>query len=178
MHPILAYLSEHSWLWEEPRNAIWVAGLAFAYKTIPRLALWIVRRANRSCQQRARYCQLPHCDNLSKKGWAKSFIRGIARRESEWIRAHRFDQVWINREVSRAHTALSIFVTWTGLWLIALGMKESLFSPEGTLVKSPVLTLLAALPVFFFEFHWLRCSSRASRIISYRRKVHIWRWRQ
>ncbi|MCY1306364.1 hypothetical protein D3C80_1744070 [compost metagenome] len=106
----------------------------------------------------------------------RRFFRGFRHREQKWVRDNRFDTTWIEREVSRGHTYLVIFIIWFGLWLVALGLRKTFTLSDAPLDESPGLTILIALPMYAFEIGWLYCSLRADKLIRYRKRVRIWRW--
>ncbi|RAU40164.1 hypothetical protein [Pseudomonas sp. RIT411] len=165
MQSILAHLTEHAWLWEEPRNTVWstlaVGVLGYLAEKALRLTIRLAKKLH---------------SQASQNQWGiRAIARGFARRELMWTRKHRRDEVWISREVSRGHASLIIFLLWFGFWAIAVGMKESLYLTKGPLITSPMVTIVIALPMYLFEVLWIRHSGRAAKIIKYR-KVRIWRW--
>ena len=155
------------WFWDNATNAI--AGFVGVW-----IATWLLRRVNkvlRALQTR-----------LSNVRLNASRLRGLSRylelRELKWLRTYRFDTVWIDREVSCAHTSLIIFVLWFGLWIIAMGMKEALFIAEGPLIRSPGVAVAAALPMYLFEVFWIRHSGRAAKLIKHRQRIRAWRFKR
>lgn len=147
------------WLWENTATALYGAALLWAAK----YALRPVRAALKASHAR-----------LLKS--LRGFARRLDLRERRWIRKHRFDTVWIGREVSRGHASQIIFLLWFGLWIIAMGLKESFQITDAPLARSPGAAMMSAIPMYLFELAWLRYSGRAERLIKYRQKVRIWRW--
>ncbi|WP_447590170.1 hypothetical protein [Aquipseudomonas campi] len=96
--------------------------------------------------------------------------------DNRWVRRYRFDETWINREVSRGHSCFLIMLIWFGFWITAIGLKEVFLLKEGPLSSAPSAVFMAAMPMYLFELAWLRYSGRAGQLISYRNKVKIWRW--
>ncbi|ONN70650.1 hypothetical protein [Pseudomonas oryzihabitans] len=166
MQSAATLFSSPNWLWEEPIKGIWtliVCGIAsFIARRLWRFALALGANVR----------QRTFAGNAGIRG----IFRALALRDLRWLRRHRLDEVWISREVSRGHTSQLIFILWFGLWLLAMGMKESLFVSAGSLIKAPEVAILAVLPMYFFEIAWIRSSGRAAKLINYRKKVRIWRW--
>ncbi|MFK4075216.1 hypothetical protein ACI2KX_16030 [Ectopseudomonas khazarica] len=111
-----------------------------------------------------------------RPGAIRRFFRGRKRKDLLWIRANRFDEMSIQRNVSRGHTCSIIFLLWFGLWIMALGMRESFLVSEAPLSKQPGVTIAAATPMYLFEIAWLYYSLTADKLIAYRKRVKIWRW--
>jgi len=110
------------------------------------------------------------------RGWFRREVRRWKKKDAVWIRKYRFDEPWINREQSRGHTCFIIMVLWLGIWVLALGLKEIVYLPEGPLAASPAKAAIAGAPMYAFELAWLRFSGRATQLLRYRNKVRIWRW--
>lgn len=104
-------------------------------------------------------------------------LRWVLRRENNLLRTYRFDTVWINREVVKGQASLIIFLLWFGFWMLAVGLKELVVVADGPLSQSPVAVLITSSPMYFFEFMWIFHASRAAKVIKYRQKVKIWRFR-
>ncbi|WP_144958485.1 hypothetical protein [Pseudomonas oryzihabitans] len=149
-----------SWLGEATATALYGAGLLWAAK----FAIRPVKAAVKASHARL-------------LGSLRAFTRRLDLRKRRWIRKYRFDSVWIGREVSRGHTSQVIFLLWFGLWIIAMGLKETILVTDAPLASSPITAVLSALPMYFFEIAWIRHSGRAAELIKYRQKVRIWRWR-
>lgn len=149
-----------SWLWENTATVLYGAALLWAAK-------FVVRRLKAAIEA-------SHARLLKS---LRGFTRRLDLRKRVWIRKHRFDSVWIGREVSRGHTSQVIFLLWFGLWIIAMGLKESILVTDAPLASSPITAVLSALPMYFFEIAWIRHSGRAAELIKYRQNVRIWRWR-
>lgn len=149
-----------SWLWENTAIALYGAGLLWATKLAIRRLKAVVEAST---------------TRLLKK--LRQINKRLDMRKCRWIRKYRFDTVWIDREVSRAHTSQIICLLWFGLWIIAMGLKETFLVTNTTLAKSPATALISALPLYFFEIAWMWHASRASELIKYRQKVRIWRWK-
>jgi hypothetical protein len=86
--------------------------------------------------------------------------------------------MWITREISRGNTALALFGMSSGFWLIALGLKEQVVISGQPLSADPATVFISAFPVYFFEIMWLYRSTRANRLVDYRQKARIWRFRR
>ncbi len=106
----------------------------------------------------------------------RQWARGSEKRNLLWLRRYRFDTAWIGREVSRGHTCQILFLLWFGLWVIAMGLRET-FNVTGTpLAKSPGSAILSALPMYAFEICWIYYSGRAAKLIKHRQKIKAWRY--
>lgn len=114
--------------------------------------------------------------STKKAGLLRRYFRKRRRNHLLWIREHRFDTAWLQREISRGHANLLIFIIWFGLWVMAMGLRETFLLTTSPLAKFPILTISAALPMYVFEFAWIIYSGRADHLINYRNRVKIWRW--
>ncbi|WP_314408915.1 hypothetical protein [Pseudomonas kuykendallii] len=94
----------------------------------------------------------------------------------ERLRARRFDETWLNREVSRSHLCIMLFVLWFGGWLLAMGLREVVWVNDIPLSKSSTLAIASAFPMYLFEIGWIWFSSRSSDVIRYRSRVKAWRF--
>lgn len=107
-------------------------------------------------------------------------IRRLAKwlklRELKLVRKYRLDLAWIGRETIRGYAYLTIMIVLFGLWITAIGMREALGLADA-LQGSSTIALILATPLYAFEIHWIICSTRVSKLIKYRQKVRIWRWR-
>ncbi len=115
-------------------------------------------------------------EQRDSSGWLRRAAKRYRLWNNRWIRRYRFDEAWIQREVSRGHACFMIMLLWFGFWMLAMGLKEVFLLTEGPLSSSPRVALGAALPMYAFELAWLRFSGRAAQLIKYRNKVRIWRW--
>lgn len=94
----------------------------------------------------------------------------------ERLRARRFDETWLNREVSRSHLCITLFVLWFGGWLLAMGLREVVLVNDLPLSKSSTSAIVSAFPMYLFEMGWIWFSSRSSDVIRYRSRVKAWRF--
>lgn len=147
------------WLWENAAAALFGAAV-----------VWITGRGIHRLKSAVKTSHASLLRSL------RALTRRFELRERRWIRKYRFDSVWIDREVSRGHTSQIIFLLWFGLWIIAMGLKESFLITDAPLARSPIAAIVSAVPMYLFEIAWIRYSGRAAKLINYRQKVRIWRW--
>ncbi len=163
-------LSSIWWLLETAANAIWGAFSVWA-------VICLIRRRKMISAWAANALSRKERPRRKRRGMLRRFFRKFGLQERNWIRAHRFDPAWIQRESGRGHAFLVIFIVYFGLWVLALGLKEVLILSNAPLSQSPELIFVSALPMYGFEIAWLVYGGRASRLLVYRRKARIWRWR-
>lgn len=92
------------------------------------------------------------------------------------LRARRFDLAWINRETGRGHICIALMVLWFGVWLFAIGLKESLKYTADTGGLTSGQILIGVLPTYVFEIGWIWFSSSSGRVIKHRQKIRVWRF--
>jgi hypothetical protein len=156
-----------AWLWDNAATGIWGGiCLAFAGKLFKRLQDWIAGLPS-AIRNRSR-----------KSGSPVAFLRKLKLNDLRQIRQFRFNDMWITREISRGNTALALFGMSSGFWLIALGLKEQVVISGQPLSADPATVFISAFPVYFFEIMWLYRSTRANRLVDYRQKARIWRFRR
>ncbi len=163
-------LSSIWWLVETAANAIWGAFCVW-------VVIWLIRRRKLVSVWLAKaFAPKPQARH-KRRSLLRRFFRRSSLRDRHWTRSHRFDTAWIHREAGRGHACLVIFTIYFGLWILAIGLKEVFILSNAPLSQSPGLIVISALPMYGFEVAWLVYGGRASQLISYRQKVHIWRWR-
>lgn len=157
-----------------------LAALRYSQRVRQKISEWLsVRRQTPSTNSDVPQGRITASQRVARRDeawWLRRAVRRYLLRHNRWIRKHRFDDAWIQREVSRGHSCFVIMLLWFGFWVLALGLKEIFLISEGPLASSPKTAFGAALPMFAFELFWLRFSGRAGQLISYRNKVRIWRW--
>jgi len=158
------------WFIEEGASGIWTAFLLLVVGVMMSrtrlIAAWLIAKAPLTLRWLIG----------NRGGLIRSYFRRRRLRELRWIRSERFDEMSIQRNVSRGHACAIIFVIWFGLWVVAMGMRESFILSDAPLAKSPGITLMAALPMYAFEIAWLYFSLSSGKLINYRNRVKIWRW--
>lgn len=166
------FLNLAKWLWENAAAGIWSTFCVWAIVRLLRKAHWIAQRLVTATPSFVRQIK------LRRPRWLRALFRRLRLRKHRWIRKHRFDTAWIGREVSRGHTCQIVFLLWFGLWIIAMGLRDSFVISEVPLARTPGIAMLVACPMYVFEIAWLRYSGRAEELINYRQKVKIWRFGQ
>ncbi|WP_337058278.1 hypothetical protein [Pseudomonas sp. USHLN015] len=91
----------------------------------------------------------------------RKFLRHGIRNSLLKVKAIRFDQTAVNREIAKNYAFLILFCTSTASWYI-LTLLEKIDKP---------LTILAAIPVFYFEIMWLRKSFQVDSLLIHTRKL-------
>lgn len=147
-----------AWLWEATAQTIYGAVLLVLLAKARKPGAWLLDHGSEKMQR---------------------LRRGARKRRLLRIRDYRFDEAWINRQVSRGHTCAAIFVLWAGGFALTLGLADIVsYSSNGEPLKSSMGTaMLASLPTYLAEIGWLYFSGRAGEVIDYRQKVKIWRFR-
>jgi hypothetical protein len=155
------------WFWENAATAIWGGiSLAVANRCLKRFQDWAVGlpTAIRNASRRS--------------GNPVAYLRKLKLKDIRQIRRFRFNDMWIAREVSRGNAALILFGLSSGFWLMALGLKEQMVVSGQLLSTDATTVLISAFPAYVFEVMWLYRSSRANRLIDYRQKSKLWRFRR
>jgi len=156
-----------------------LAALRYSQRARQKISKWLTTRNKPETSSTISNGRMTAAKRIARRDDAWLLRRAVRRyllRHNRWIRKHRFDSAWIQREVSRGHACFVIMVLWFGFWVLALGLKEVFLISEGPLASSPKTAFGAALPMYAFELLWLRFSGRAGQLINYRNKVRIWRW--
>lgn len=159
------------WLWDNAASGIWSTFCVWAIVRLLRKAQWIAKWLTNRAPAFLRRVR------LKRSNWIRNSFRHLKLRNLRWIRKHRFDTAWIGREVSRGHTSQILFLLWLGLWVLAMGLRDSFIFSDVPLARTPGAAVLVACPMYLFEIAWIRYSGRAEEIIKYRQSVKIWRFR-
>jgi hypothetical protein len=156
-----------AWLWENGAANIWGA-----------ICLAALTRGPRKLRDFTAGLPAAIRSGSRKRNSPVAYLRKLKLKDLRQIRHFRFNDAWIAREVSRGSTALILFGLSAGFWLMALGLKEQMVVSGQLLSTDATTVFISAFPAYVFEIMWLYRSTRANRLIDYRQKSKLWRFRR